>query len=49
MVYQMWTPLVPAARLQAQRVWEVRAAREEEGGARLQHPGQVAPIEILMI
>lgn len=51
MVCQMLTVLVQPVRRrrQTQRVWEVQAAREEAGGARQQHPGQVAPIEILMI
>lgn len=49
MVYQMWTPMVPAAGQQAQRIWEAQATREEVGGARQQHRGQVVPVEILMI
>lgn len=49
MVYRMWTRTVPVAGQQAQRTWEVQAARGEVGGARLQHPKQVVRIETLMI
>ena len=49
MVCQMWIPVVPAAGLQVLKVWEVGAARQEVGGARVHHPDQVVPVETLMI
>ena len=47
MVYQMCTPMEPAARWGAQRAWEVVAVGEEVGRAKVQPPDPVALEEIL--
>ena len=39
--------MVPAAGQLAQKAWEVGVVRGEVVGARVQHPNQVAPVEIL--
>ena len=49
MVYQMCTPMEPAAGWGAQRAWEVVAVGEEVGRAKVQPPDPAALAKILKI